>query len=70
MKVKPYCDANLGTRKDTLRSLNGYCVFLGNSLISWKTKKQNVISKSLVEVEYRIMAQTGCEIKWISQLLY
>lgn len=36
------------------------------SITSWKSKKQNVLSRSSVEVEYRGMATATCELIWIS----
>ncbi|XP_065873013.1 uncharacterized mitochondrial protein AtMg00810-like [Euphorbia lathyris] len=67
--VTAYCDANWGKCKETRRSITGYCIFLGSSLISWKTKKQNTVSRSSAEVEYRSMATTSCELKWIQYIL-
>ena len=32
------------------RSTIGYCTFLGGNLVSWRSKKQNVVEQSSVEV--------------------
>ena len=48
-----YYDLEWGACPITRKSLIGYFIKLGNSLISWKTKKQNIVSRSSAEVEYR-----------------
>ena len=68
-QLQAYSDADWGTCAYSGKSLTGYCVFLGSSLISWKTKKQKVTSKSSTEAEYRSMSQTTSEIVWLEGLL-
>jgi histone deacetylase 1/2 len=51
------------------RSLSAYCVFLGGSLIAWKTKKQIAVSHLSVEAELRAMALLTAEVTWLQWLL-
>jgi hypothetical protein len=34
----------------------GYCTFVGGNLVTWRSKKQNVVARSSSEAEFRAMA--------------
>jgi len=46
-----------------------YFVSIGDNLISWKSKKQNVMTRSSAEAEYRTIVLVTCELVWFKQLL-
>ena len=67
--MEAYIDANYAGSPVDRRSTSGYCTFLGGNLVSWRSKKQNVVARSSAEAEFRAMAQGICELLWLRILL-
>ena len=53
-----YSDADWAGDPTDRRSTTGYCFYLNDSLISWRSKKQSVVSRSSTELEYRALDDT------------
>ncbi|GKD70032.1 ribonuclease H-like domain-containing protein [Tanacetum coccineum] len=56
-----YCD-NVSA---VYMSTSGYCVFLGDNLLSWSAKRQHTISRSSAKAECRGVANVVAKTAWI-----
>ena len=64
-----YIDSDyVGSHVD-YRSTTGYYTIVGRNLVTWRSKKQSVVSKSSIEAEFRAMPKGIDEVMWIKYLL-
>lgn len=64
-----YSDADWAEDSDDFVSTNAYIIYLGRHPISWSSKKQKGVACSSTEAEYRSVANTSAELRWICSLL-
>lgn len=68
-QITGWCDADYNSCPLTRRSVTGFFVQLGDSPVSWKTRKQDTVSMSSSEAEYRAMAFITKELMWLKRVL-
>ena len=67
--LKAFCDSDWAGCPETRRSTGGFCTILGSNLISWSATKQDSVSRSSTEAEYRCLSDTAAELSWITDVL-
>ncbi|CAL2255023.1 unnamed protein product [Prunus armeniaca] len=54
LDVIGYTNADWAESQTDRRSTSGYFTFVGGNLVTWRSKKQNVVARSSAEAEYRV----------------
>ncbi|KAH9717287.1 retrovirus-related pol polyprotein from transposon RE1 [Citrus sinensis] len=68
-EIDVYTDADHAGNIMDRRSTSGYCSYVWGNLVTWRSKKQSVVSRSSAESEFRSLAMGICEGIWIHRLL-
>jgi hypothetical protein len=64
-----YSDVDWAGYKIDRKSTSGTCQFLGRSLVSRASKKQNSVALSTVEAEYIVVGHCCAQLLWMRQTL-
>jgi hypothetical protein len=64
-----YSDVDYAGCKVDRKSTSGTCQFLGRSLVSWSSKKQNSVALSTTEIEYVAIGSYCAQLFWMRQTL-
>ncbi|XP_071719225.1 secreted RxLR effector protein 161-like [Rutidosis leptorrhynchoides] len=69
LKTQIYTYASWAGEKGDRKSTSGFFTLVGGNLVAWRSKKQEVISLSSAESEFRGIAKGVIEALWIKKLL-
>ncbi|XP_059290836.1 uncharacterized mitochondrial protein AtMg00810-like [Lycium ferocissimum] len=61
-EITAFCDVDWASCPITRRSITGFMIKFGDSLVSWKSKKRTIVSRRSAESEYRSMTTTVAEL--------
>nr|GEW73225.1 putative ribonuclease H-like domain-containing protein [Tanacetum cinerariifolium] len=69
LNIQMYTDVDCAEDKRNRRSTSGYFSLVGGNLVTWRSKKQKVVSLSSAEAEFRGIAKGLAEALWIRKLV-
>lgn len=69
LNIHTFSDADWVVDDHDVLSTNGYVIYLGSHVISWSSKKQKGVAHSSPEAEYRAVANTASELRWLCSLI-
>ncbi|MBW0487575.1 hypothetical protein O181_027290 [Austropuccinia psidii MF-1] len=67
--IKTYSDSDWGNNPIDQRSVSAFTVSINLHLISWRSKKQQTVSHSTTEAEYKSLSDATKEATWLMNLI-
>ena len=67
--VVAYADADFGGDQDDGKSMSGYLIYACGTLITWKSKKQTIVTQSTMEAELIASATAMRTVNWMTGFL-
>ena len=67
--LEGYSDANWISGADEMKATTGYMFTLGGGAVSWKSCKQTILTRSIMEAELTALDTSGVEAGWLRDLL-
>ena len=67
--VTAYCDSDFSSDVDHSKSFSGHVVFIGNTPVIWKSKKQECVASSSGQAEYIAMYSLLTDLAWLDEFL-
>lgn len=64
-----FVDVDWANCLSSRRPITSYLIYIRNSIVSWKSKKQSIVWRSSTESEYRALSSITCENIWILKVL-
>lgn len=64
-----YSDSDFASDLDTRRSTSGYIFLLTNGPVTWRSRRQNVVSLNTTEAEYIAASLASKEVLWLRKFL-
>lgn len=69
IEIVCFSDSDFAADLDSRKSTTGYAIFIGKSLVTWRSVKQTTVATSTTNAEFIAAATAATDVLWIRQLL-